>query len=129
MSNNTPKGPRNDDPPESGEGANGEKGDREDWTIIEVPDIGDPRDWHAMEREPSDDLDLRREDARRKLAVSLITIFGVEIFAALAVLGALIFLCADDQHFAHAKEILTLVLTPTVALVGSATGFYFGAKA
>jgi hypothetical protein len=63
-----------------------------------------------------------REDARRLLAISLVAIFGVEVVAAL-----LTVLCGRD--LATIKDILTIILGPTVALVGSATGFYFGTKA
>jgi hypothetical protein len=64
-----------------------------------------------------------REWVRRFLAVSLVVIFGIEV------LGAMLSVWFSTQHLQELKDILTLILSPTVALAGSATGFYFGRSA
>lgn len=61
-----------------------------------------------------------REWVRRFLAISLVVIFGIEV------VGAMLFLWFCPQHFQELKDTLTIILGPTVALAGSATGFYFG---
>jgi hypothetical protein len=37
-------------------------------------------------------------------------------------------LTSDEKIMGAVKDILTIVLSPTVALVGAATGFYYGTK-
>ena len=65
-----------------------------------------------------------QEAARRRLAYILVTIFGGEISIAMLVL----LLWKTEQDIQHLKDLLTLILSPTVALVGSAMGFYFGTR-
>ncbi len=60
-----------------------------------------------------------QEWVRRFLAIALVTIFGVEA------LGGMVALWLCSEHLQELKDILTLILGPTVALAGSATGFYF----
>ena len=60
-----------------------------------------------------------RERARSRLAMSLLIILGIEVTAAFVALFCGFF--PSDI-----KDILTVILSPTVALVGSALGFYFG---
>ena len=55
------------------------------------------------------------------------------ILLAAEILGALVaMLCPavihDDKAIGAVKDILSIVLGPTVALVGAATGFYYGTK-
>ena len=33
-----------------------------------------------------------------------------------------------DKAIEHFKDVLTMVLSPTIALFGAATGFYYGTK-
>ncbi|MGC2415637.1 MAG: hypothetical protein WA459_23435 [Stellaceae bacterium] len=65
-------------------------------------------------------IEQRREDVRQRIAVILVVILGIEVIGAMAA----IFLCRGNMP--ELKDILTLILGPTVALVGSVTGFYFG---
>jgi hypothetical protein len=64
----------------------------------------------------------RQEWARTWLALSLVAIFGVEVT------GSMVALWVCGARLQELKDILTLVLGPTVALVGSATGFYFASR-
>jgi hypothetical protein len=56
--------------------------------------------------------------------------FALWFLLFLEVSGALAFIFyakpTDDKTIALAKDIMVLVLNPTVALVGAATGFYYG---
>jgi hypothetical protein len=79
--------------------------------VIEDPAGDEPK---------SQSMDERREWVRRTLAVALVAIFGLEV------LGAMAALCWTSAHPQDLKDILTLILSPTVALTGSAIGFYFG---
>jgi hypothetical protein len=65
----------------------------------------------------------KQEDARRTLAIALVVIFGIEVIGAMLAL----WFCKPPM-IDSIKEVLTLILGPTVALVGSATGFYFGTR-
>jgi hypothetical protein len=64
----------------------------------------------------------RREIARAWIAKVLVGIFG---FEALGAILAIWFCSAKQQEL---KDILTLILGPTVAVIGSVLGFYFGAE-
>lgn len=66
------------------------------------------------------DRDLDR--TRKLLALVLLAILGFEIVAALL---SVIFASGTKDAV---KEMLGLLFTPTVALVGAATGFYFGQR-
>lgn len=64
----------------------------------------------------------QEDAARRNLAYGLVALLGV-----VAVLSLVPLLCYPDK-VERVEAILQIVLTPLVALVASATGFYFGAK-
>jgi hypothetical protein len=64
---------------------------------------------------------------RGALAFSLLFILLVEVCAALYFIVFSDRL-SDDKIVAAAKDIIALLLNPTVALVGAATGFYYGGK-
>lgn len=68
-----------------------------------------------------------RERMRGVLAVMLACLLIIEVIA-----GVIAMLCPDIVHDEAAvgavKDLLTIVLGPTVALVGAATGFYYGTK-
>jgi heme A synthase len=81
-----------------------------------VIDIGDPAGAGPQPKT----LDEWREWVRRALALVLVGIFGLEV------LGAMLALWFGSAHLQELKDILTLILGPTVALAGSAIGFYFG---
>jgi hypothetical protein len=81
---------------------------------IEIPEIED------AEPEPRPiTIPERRERTRERIAYILVFIFGFEVVAAML---ALLFCGADLRGL---KDLLTLILTPTVALAGSVIGFYF----
>jgi hypothetical protein len=73
-------------------------------------------------------IEYHREETRSKLAFALIAIFGVEVLAALATFVFPHQLGIDSADLASVKDILSIVFSPTVALVGSAMGFYFGTE-
>jgi hypothetical protein len=64
------------------------------------------------------DVDLDR--TRKLLALFLLGILAIEILAALV---AVFFATTVTTAM---KDMLGLLFTPTIALVGAATGFYFG---
>lgn len=68
-----------------------------------------------------------QEFARRKIAYSLVGVLAFEILAAFAIM-AYIYMRCGTLDVGPIKEILQVIFAPTVALVASATGFYFGAK-
>jgi hypothetical protein len=65
----------------------------------------------------------KQEDARRALAIILVLIFAGEVLGAMLALWT-----SNSPPINDIKEILTMILGPTVALVGSAMGFYFGTR-
>lgn len=60
-----------------------------------------------------------QENTRKHLALFLVSILAFEILS--------ILVAAFTNHLSSAKEALTVIFDPTIALVGAATGFYFGA--
>jgi hypothetical protein len=64
----------------------------------------------------------RREIARAWIAKVLVGIFGFEVLGAILA----VWFCSEKQQ--ELKDILTLILGPTVAVIGSVLGFYFGAE-
>ena len=72
---------------------------------------------------PKTETERAAEDtARRRIAYCLI---GILAFIVVATFGLVI----AGLMSAAVKEIITLLLGPVVALVGSATGYYFGSRA
>ena len=77
------------------------------------------------------DPEPRREEVRAWIAQALVWLFIIEIIAAM-----IMFLIAGNTDpkrgfglaFNDVKDIATLILGPTVALVGAATGFYYGGR-
>jgi len=63
-----------------------------------------------------------REKARQWIAWALVAIFGVEVLGAMA---AARFCKTDIQNI---KDIMELILSPTIGLVGAVVGFYFGSS-
>ena len=64
-----------------------------------------------------------REPARRTIAYILLAMLGAIIGVTLAIL-----FLPDTVHLQRAKDLVGLVLTPIIGLVGSVVGFYFGAQ-
>lgn len=85
-------------------------------------EVGEPGSAGPRAVRPT--LPERQEDARRILALVLVGIFGFEVIVAMLAL----WLNRGDHDLQALKDILTLILGPTVALVGSVTGFYFGTR-
>jgi hypothetical protein len=68
-----------------------------------------------------------REWVRGILAFVLTLLLIIEVGASFyAVLSPA--LLHDEKTINAVKDILTIVMSPTVALVGAATGFYYGTK-
>jgi hypothetical protein len=63
------------------------------------------------------------ERTRRRLAYALTAILAAVVAVALAVL-----FLEQAVELRRAKDMIGLVLTPIVGLVGSVVGFYFGAR-
>jgi hypothetical protein len=82
-------------------------------------EVGEPRG--AEPREIRATIPERQEHARQYLAFALVGIFGLEVLGSMLAL----WFCVRADLLQNLKDILTLILGPTVALVGSATGFYF----
>jgi hypothetical protein len=86
----------------------------------ELPEIATPGTVEPILRPTT--IPERREFSGQILAIVLVVVFGIEVVGALA---ALVFFGAKVPDL---KEIMPLILGPTVALVGSVTGFYFGTQ-
>jgi len=67
----------------------------------------------------------RREGVRALLAFCLFVLLAGEV--AFAFWG-LLKVIADPNQIQALKDVVTMVLSPTVALVGAATGFYYGTR-
>jgi Na+/citrate or Na+/malate symporter len=74
-----------------------------------------------------DSLEGAQEWARQWLAFGLLGVLAAEVFFALVVMVAASLFCTKVPTD-FLKEVMVIVFGPTVALVGSATGFYFGSK-
>lgn len=99
---------------------------------VGVPDLGgeagvDSADAEIEVIEPIEgvgaDLEGRREWVRAAIALSLVAIFGITVFASLAVLAW------ADMESDRLKTLLEILLPAETALLGSAVGFYYGAEA
>jgi hypothetical protein len=64
-----------------------------------------------------------REPARRRIAYTLLSLLGAVIGV-----GLVVVFIPDTVDLQRAKDLLGLVLTPMVGLVGSVIGFYFSAQ-
>ncbi len=101
-------------------------GDEKQLPVVEprVEDLGDPLPGPVP---PPDvivyDPSKARESVRGIIALSLIATLGVTILGSFAV----IWVHPDRSKELH--DLLGLVLGPLVALVGAATGYYFGSQA
>jgi hypothetical protein len=94
---------------------------RQEGADGEVPEPSISLDIDAPAQPPEvQPLPHLQEAARRRLAYYLVTILAVEVLASIAYLW-----CHSDQIEAL-KGWMTIVFGPTIALVGSAAGFYFG---
>lgn len=68
----------------------------------------------------------QQENVRQAIALCLVGLFVAEIAAFMAMFWFQKPGGADG--FADLKELMGLILTPTTALVGAATGFYYGGR-
>lgn len=67
-------------------------------------------------------IEHKREDMRGRIAAWLVGLLGFVI------VGAYVTIWVQSGLTDAVKDILTLVLSPVSALVGSATGYYFGGQ-
>lgn len=91
------------------------------------PRVGPPSSPPSENKVALVPLDHQQEAARRRLAMALVGILALEVVGVM--LGMLIplVLCSAIPIDAI-KELMLLIFSPTVALVGSAAGFYFGSQ-
>jgi hypothetical protein len=77
------------------------------------------------------EINLRQEKTRKLLAIGLLLILAAEVAAALFwVFWEFYFIAKDGRDISPLmKDILSIIFGPTIALVGAATGFYFGSNA
>jgi hypothetical protein len=84
-----------------------------------------------MAEHPDSVLEQKRDRTRAFIAIFLLFVLLLEIVVGLA-LPLFITLFADspitDRLTGPFEKIFSLIFGPTVALVGSATGFYFGSR-
>ena len=73
-------------------------------------------------------LPVLQEGARQKLMLALVAILGIEILFAMTATWLPQVWGGTNMSLDNLKEIMTLIFGPTIALVGSATGFYFGIR-
>ena len=91
------------------------------------PIVEEPRTSFSSVSEVSPPISHQQETARKRLAYSLIAILAVEVvFACSALFISKRFELGIEVR--DITEIMVVIFGPTVALVGSATGFYFGAR-
>lgn len=78
--------------------------------------------WLPKVRKWEASIPMHREGARRQIALSLLFIFLGEIFLPMLLVAATL---TDWQT---AKEFMQISIPPTLGLLGSAMGFYFGSQ-
>lgn len=61
-----------------------------------------------------------RETVRRWVAIGLVGLLAIEV------VGAFILFAATSRTIGEPKDLMTVVITPTVSLVGAAVGFHYG---
>jgi len=70
-------------------------------------------------------MERRRDHTRASLAFALLGLLLVEIVAAI---GGSFQFSGADKGMADFNSVINALIGPTVALVGAATGFYFGTR-
>jgi hypothetical protein len=101
-----------------GGGGGGGGGDRSG--IVEIQEDVAPKPL-TQPKELAYDPEPARDEARKWLAYSLVLLLSVIVMFSYFSLWRM-----SKDKFDSLKALLELVLGPVVALVGSATGFYFG---
>lgn len=84
-------------------------------------------------RSLANELDIKREDTRSKLATILITILAVTYIAAFITMLIVIFVPIDQgeeiaERYTYSKDILSLLITTQIGLIGAVLGFYLGSS-
>jgi hypothetical protein len=67
-----------------------------------------------------------KEQTRTKLAMGLVKVFGGSLIGTFALMSVAAFIPSADKPFI--KDIVPLLITPQATLLGTALGYYFGAK-
>lgn len=94
----------------------------EDIEILSVSELG-KISLRPEERRRFDIVEAQ-ERTRAKLAYCLLGVLGVTLLG----VGIFITVSPDGEKAEKDRELLTLIWTSEVALVGSALGFYFGSQ-
>lgn len=76
------------------------------------------------QQRPRFDIVEAQERTRATLAYCLLSVLGVTLLG----VGAFITVSPDGEKSEKDRELITLIWTSEVALVGSALGFYFGSQ-
>jgi hypothetical protein len=67
-----------------------------------------------------------KEQTRTKLAMGLVKVFGGSLVGTFVLMSVAAFIPSADKPFI--KDIVPLLITPQATLLGTALGYYFGAK-
>lgn len=105
-----------DNKPQEGHKKNDSTLDPNNWDLTNEPSPPD-----SLENPSLKDIDVKREEKRGQIALYLIYILAFIVF--LSLIRAYMYSDAGDF-----KQILEILFSPIVGLVGTATGFYFGEK-
>jgi hypothetical protein len=84
-------------------------------------EVGPPREPDVQAPREPRFVEGKHDRVRKWLAYALVGIFAFEVIASFLLLW-------QGTKVEDIKEILLEVISPTVALAGSALGFYFGTK-
>jgi len=96
--------------------ANPPQANDNNWDLTKEAETIDDLDRASLR-----DLDHKREEKRGQIALYLIYVLAFTVFISLI---RAFMTCQVSEY----KEILEIVFSPVVGLVGTATGFYFGEK-
>ena len=65
---------------------------------------------------------VHKDNVRATIAYALLAIFALEVIA------AFVMIIVVDDFSEKVREVLSIIFSPTVALVGAATGCYYGTR-
>jgi hypothetical protein len=87
-------------------------------TQLPVETTQEVRKWAAQQ--------TGKEQTRTKLAMGLVKVFGGSLLGTFLLMSVAAFIPSADKPFI--KDIVPLLITPQATLLGTALGYYFGAK-